>query len=62
MTVCPPLHSNARFVALVFFQDEVWLSVSQIQNHFRKVAIGPRKPTTGVGRGVMNGLRFVDET
>lgn len=52
----------ARFVALVFFQNEARLSISQIQDHFRKVAIGPRKPTPGVGRGVINGLRLVDET
>jgi len=60
--VAAPLHGNAWFVALVFLQYEVRLSVSQIQDHFRKVTIGPCKPTTGVGRGVMNGLRFMDET
>jgi len=55
-------YSVPRLVALVFFQDEARLSISQIQDHFCKVAICPRKPTSSVGRGLIDGLGLVDET
>jgi hypothetical protein len=54
-------YSAPRLVAFVFSQNKARLSISQIQDHLCKVAIGPRKPTPSVGRGVRDGLGLVDE-
>lgn len=50
---------KAGLIALVLFQNQTGFTTSQVQNHLCEKTIRPRKPTSGIIRLIIDGLRLV---
>jgi len=48
-------------VAFVVFEDQMWFSRGQIEDHLREVGVSPREPRSSVVRRIVDVLTLVDQ-